>query len=111
MGHAGDEAGLDVGDPPLATVGLDEPHDRDVVVARMEQVHEQPRHAIDGRQVLRRDKRMLDPVAGGADHDIECRTAAIGKHHVFAREGRDVARRREGAGIDPGEQFIVDDRV
>jgi len=37
---------LDVGDPPLAAVGLNQADHRDVVAAGMQQVHEQPRHAV-----------------------------------------------------------------
>ena len=101
--HPRDHLPLHVGDPPLTAVGLDEPHHGDVVIEWMEQVEKQSRRgvgrAVSSAEVSGIDERMLDPVAGGTDHDVEGVARAVGENDLVAGERRHVAGRPREAEV------------
>ena len=93
--HPRHELPLEIGQTPLAAVGLEEPADGDVIAGTVKGVEEESRVAVFRIEALRRDERQVEPLAGGGDHDVEALAGPIRERHLVAVEATDVAARHD----------------
>jgi len=109
--HSGDHLSLQVGEPPLSAVGLDQTADRDVVALGVEHVQKESGDSLAHAETFRLDPGEREPIAGRTDHDIKRLAGAVGEDDGGAFKPLDATSRHDPPGIDALIERVVDHRM
>jgi len=109
--HSGDDLSLQVGEPPLSAIGLDQSADGDVVALGVEHVQKEMGESLLHAETFRIDPGKSEPIAGGTDHNIERLAGAVGEDNSGTLKALHTTGRHDAPGIDALIERVVDHRM